>query len=594
MNKLLHYLESPRTLPERTLNQAVACVARAEHDLYGASRAEGAPYHTLILPAAGRLLAKESVIRKWFAEHFEVYVAVLAEHLETNPAIGWMDILSLSVPFRHDRLCLTLSLETSALLEPPQEPQAHHLRASLYWNWTGPRGTWDYREPAKAERAYHLVGEVPYVASFQTGFKVPRKELRYYTILQANPARLATPPHLTLLETASLVPPQAPEAPPKKPRPEGGQRGGPSKETPERAAIGDPRIFEEQQPAEVMKLPDGREFELVDWRDTSLPFGRRVQSKLAALMEVDHLQGKIYWASEDVLKDHPRYANRGPDNGAVPGKEVRMMHFTTKLGRISLTKRQLLWAYWTGEVPEEVRHRTYIHSQVRPGSLDGIYNLLAKGWKAGSEEEKKFIFENARKSTYWRDLNGNETLPILKDRAYTKTVSADFEPDTSSPETEIRSSRKLAHTIGKIFAAKVKKGTLSVEDAYERAIWFAHGKNHGTWISKLNEERPLPVATAQARAMLEPEELTKMNEAFISWKNSDAQAGTLRMAFQRGNQKQIERYGRYPEGYVNLAEQATCLIQEEFKVALGLLPADYGQVALDMEELAQSRGKAPE
>jgi hypothetical protein len=399
---------------------------------------------------------------------------------------------------------------------------------------------------------------------------------------------------LALHETASLAPPQAPQAPPKKPRPEGSPR---TDAAPQRMIADDLRVFEEQaqeQPTKIHRLPDGREFEIIDWRDQSLPLGRRVQSKVAALMEVDHLQGEIYWASEEVLKKHPRYAKRGPDNGAVPGNTVRIMHFMTKLGRITLSKKQLLWAYWTGEVPDEVRHRTYIHSQVQNGSLDGIYNLLAKGWKPGSEEEKRHLFENARKSTYWRDLNGNETLPVLKDRAYTKTVSADFEPETGSPETEIRNSRKLARTIGKIFAAKAKKGQLSTKEAYEKAIWFAQGRNHETWISREGETRPLPEATALARAQVDAAEFTRMNEAYLAWRNSDAQAGTLRVAFQRKNQKKIDRYGRYPEGYVNLSEQSVCLIQDEFKVALGLLPADYGQEAVDMEALAQSRGKAPE
>jgi hypothetical protein len=585
MTKRLSYpLQTWPALPRAVLTEAIRCVLQAESDLFGEVREEGASYHTLMLPGTGRLFAKESVLKKWFKDHFEGYATLMAEQLETNPTLGWLDIAVLSVPFRRDRLCLTLA---------PAQGQS-----TLYWNWTGSRHGWRYSDPAEVERTFHLVGKIPFTEGLQTGFKVSRKEIQSMQPLSANPERLQNPPRLVLVPSAEIRPPAAPVEPPKKPRPEGGPQT-----PPEELVLGDERIFEHAEktvPIREHKLPDGRMIEIVDWNDISLPFGRRVQSKVAALMQVEHLTGKVLWASEEQLRNFPYYADRG-SKSAVPGTAIKDMHFKTGLGRVILRANKLLWAYWTGEVPEEIRQKTYIHSHVQAGTLNGIYNLLAKGWKAGNKAEEQFFREKgylARKEQ-WRDWEGNDASPEVKDRKYSRTVSADFPPDQGSPSREIKKGTLVHTRLAKIFAAKAKKGELTPEQAYSRAIemsmnflWQAVNLVDDNESAERKEANRLK--GAEMRSWVEPEQLNQLDKDVTSWHNSAAQPGNLKLAVNMGNRTIKEKYGTFTECWLTRLELSRGIVQEEFKLALGLVPEDYGQERIDLEELAESRGKIPE
>ncbi len=575
----------------QALEEAILCVCSAADALLSLPAEEGALFHTLSIPGYGRVLAHESAIRSWFTAAYEEYAEFMAEHLLTRPEMVWSDILSLSVPFRPDRLCLTLALSPNQ----PSEPQGSPPRAHAYWNWSGSRETWDPSKPTACERRHHLVGEGPSLPGREKGHRIALAELLLCTVVQANKERLPTGhrPQVTLLETASLPVPAPP--PEKRPNPVGRPRVGarPSDTEGQQAAapFGDPRLVQaaHERRAETLQLPDGREVEIIDWSDLQYPFGRRVQSKVAALMRVEHLRGKVYWEEEEILE---RHRQRGK---AIPGQEIKMMHFKTQFGRVTLNAKQLIWAYWTAEVPDLVRRRTYIASHVQ-GGLNSVYNMVAKGFKFGSLQEREAFLEagHADKLKIWRDLQGNEALIVLRDRSYSKSISPDFKVKPGTPDHEIQKTRKLPALIGKLFANKVKRGELQAAEAYRRAKILC--MDHRGWEDNEDLEVPLPQEQTAVREWLDREtsERAKMNEARLVANSSRASAGLLSIMKMNNIAEGAEDYSRFAEWWVRGDEKVSSILQEEFRVVLALAPEDYGVEPIDMEALADQRGRIPQ
>jgi hypothetical protein len=575
-------LKHPNTHP--ALEEAILCLCAASDALLGLPAEEGALFHTLSVPGYGRVLAHESAIRAWFSSAYEEYTQFMAEHLVTRPEMVWSDVLSLSVPFRPDRLCLTLTLQQTEG-GPPQ--------ATAYWNWSGSRAAWDPAKPTACERRHHLVGTIPWLPDFEKGHRIALAELLLCTVIQGNHERLpaAERPRITLLETAALPVPAPP--PEKRPNPVGRPNKGASKSSQPRQELtaGDPRLRQRnlnQTTAEVRQLPDGREIALVDWSDLQYPFGRRVQSKLAALVRVDHLKGRIYWEEDEILQQHRQKGQ------AIPGQEIKMMHFKTRFGRVTLNVKQMIWAYWTAEVPDTVRRRTYIASHVPVGSLEGVYNMVAKGFKFGSREEREAFLEagHADKLKIWRDLQGNETLIILRDRSYSKSLSPDFKVKPGTPDHEIQKTRKLPALIGKLFAEKAKTGALSAAEAYRRARVLC--LDHRGWEDNDDLETPLPPEMTAVRDWLDREtsERAKMNEARLFAKSSKASAGLLSIMKMHKVAADVNDYSRFAEWWVRPDEKIDSILQEEFRVRLSLAPEDYGVAPIDMEALADERGRS--
>ena len=576
------------------LDEAIRCLCSAASDLLGLLPEEGAQFHTLSIPGAGRVLAHESAIRRWFAENFDEYAAFIAEHLVVHPRIGWTDLLSLSVPFRPDRLCLTLTLAPcqtakEEALQSPKPPTG-----SMYWNWSGSRQTWDHGKPGAAEHRFHLIGTAPSVPGFTTGHRMALADLRLCERLEANAERLPWRPQLSLLETASLPVPAPP--PERRPNPAGRPKGGSLDERTgpdldERLTLGDPRLDDrvmapEQEP-KVFRLPDDREIALVDWTDIQQPFGRRVQSKLAAMIHVDYLRGRLFWESQEILE---QYRQRGQ---AIPGAEIRLMHWKTQFGRVSLSARQMIWAYWTAEVPALVKDRTYIASEVPVGGLKGIYNTSAKGYKAGNKKEQE-LFKTAEyqeKAKIWRDPSGQETIFTLRDTAYSKTYSSGHKEASRSPDWEIREARKLAETIGEIFAKKVKKAELTPDEAYRRALFlFSHREG---WRGNNDIQNPLKDEVTAIRAWLSKEDNDrgKMDSALERLEKSFASPWRI-AGMKRDHYTGTEGdYTRFAEWWVTGLESSSSIIQGKFKYMLGLKPEDYGVEPVDMEALADARGR---
>jgi hypothetical protein len=597
------------------LDEAIRCLCSATSDLLGLLPEEGAQFHTLSIPGAGRVLAHESAIRAWFAGSFDEYAVFIAEHLVVHPRIGWTDLLSLSVPFRPDRLCLTLTMNPDQTAkEGAQQP----LAGSMYWNWSGSRQTWDYSKPGAAEHRFHLIGSAPRVPGFTTGHRMALADLQLCERLEANAERLPWRPQLSLLETASLPVPAPP--PEHQPNPVGRPKGGSSAEQTgldqeERLTLGDPRLNDrvlapEQEP-KVFRLPDNREIVLVDWRDIEQPFGRRVQSKLAAMTQVDYLHGRIFWESREILE---QYRQRGQ---AIPGAKIKNMWWKTQFGQVSLNAKQMIWAYWTTEVPDFVRNRTYIASEVEIGSLDGVYNMVAKGYKAGNQLEKDFfeaqrskaraLFDERKRraqeehrifdetfrdpNKIWRNQNGSEAEITIRDPSYSKTLSNIHKAGSDTPDREIAKARRLPETIGEIFAKKVKKAELTAEEAYRRAIYLAF--HRGGWKSNDDVENPLDEEVTFVRAWLSREENDrgKMQNALSDLHTSAASPSEIVMMKKHNYVGKVGDYSRFAEWWVSGLESTTSIIQSKFKYVLGLKPEDYGAEPVDMEALADARGR---
>ncbi len=591
-------LHHPSTHP--ALREGLLCVCAASEALLGLPAEEGALFHTLTVPGSGRVMAHESAIRAWFSSAYGEYAQFMAEHLLTRPELAWSDILSLSVPFRPDRLCLTLALSP----DQPSEAQGGPLQAQLqaqpkaqvYWNWSGSREGWDPIRPTACERRHHLAGKIPFLPDFEKGHKMALAELLLCTVVQANPDRLPAGqrPLITLLETAPLPVPAPP--PEKRPNPVGRPRGSggpkvPESESPTTRTAGDPRLLEllnrAERPTEVRKLPDGREIELIDWTDLQYPFGRRVQSKVAALLRVDHLKGHVYWEDEDVLQ---RYKQKGQ---SYPGQELRMMHFKTQFGRVTLSAKQLIWAYFTAEVPDKIRHITYIASSVPIGSLNGVYNMAAMGFKFGNKAEREAFLEAGllSKTKIWRDLQGNEVLIVLRDRSYSKTLGPEFKVKPGTADYEIQKTRRLPALIGKIFAEKAKRGELSAEEAYRRAKFLCVNKKG--WRDNNDVDRPLDSEVIAVREWLSKQdnERSRMIHALDAAEKSAAAAHALQSKKRGGISRDVNDYTRFAEWWVMPHDVYSSILQEEFRVVLELAPADYGVEPVDMEALADARGR---
>ncbi len=584
-------LNHPSTHP--TLREGLLCVCAASEALLGLPADEGALFHTLTVPGSGRVMAHESAIRAWFTSAYAEYAQFMAEHLLSRPELAWSDILSLSVPFRPDRLCLTLSVTTPA--HSQEQAQGGPPQAQVYWNWSGPREGWDPTKPTACERRHHLTGKIPFLPDFEKGHKMALSELLLCQVVQANPDRLPAGqrPLVTLLETAPLPVPAPP--PEKRPNPVGRPRGSNSAKVleSERPTLtaGDPRLLEllnrSERPAEVRKLPDGREIELIDWADLQYPFGRRVQSKVAALMRVDHLKGHLYWEDEDVLQ---RYKQKGQ---SYPGQELRMMHFKTQFGRVTLNVKQMIWAYFTSEVPDKVRHITYIASSVPIGSLNGVYNMAAMGFKFGNKAEREAFVEAGLlpKTKIWRDLQGNEVLIVLRDRSYSKTLGPDFKVKPGTADYEIQKTRRLPALIGRMFAEKAQKGELSTEEAYRRAKFLCVNKEG--WRDNNDDKFPLSEEVTAVRAWLSKEdnERNRLMNALDVFDNSAAAPRYLQNKKRGGISRDTNDYTRFAEWWVMPHDVYSHILQEEFRVVLGLAPGDYGVEAVDMEALADARGR---
>ena len=575
------------------LQEAILCLCAATEAQLGLQPEEGAQFHTLSIPGAGRVLAHETAIRAWFRTSFEEYAAFIAEHLVTHPQIGWTDLLSLSVPFRLDRLCLTLKV--GAPSTPTEAPDAE-----IYWNWSAARETWDPSQPSKAERRIHLTGQAPPVPGFDKGHWMALTELRMCERLEANPTRSALRPALRLLETAPLPVPAAPVE--LKPSPVG-KRTQSQEDPMQPKTLGNPKLLEELHgtlPASVEPqrhwLPDGREITLVDWEDLLMPFGRRVQSKIASVMRVDYLGGNLYWEAQEILERHKQ---RG---AAIPGKKITLMHFRTQLGRISLNSKQLLWAYWTAEVPDSVRRIAQVPSAVSIGSLDGIYNMAAKGYKFGTVKEQEASFEQGyrEKAGMWRDVTGKEALIMLKDKSLKGAFEMSFGGKRGSPEDQIRQTRRLPEEIATIFARKVKKGELELAEAYRRATILAASNIAKCLVERDELKDPFSPEEKEIRSWLDKEEgdRNRILNVYLATLPPKNKASIPMLRAMRGGTKtgsaleDIRDFSPFAEWW-NIAywERDASVIQAQFKRLLGAEPQSYGAEPVDMEELADSRGR---
>jgi hypothetical protein len=580
-------LRHPNTHP--VLQEAILCLCAATEAQLGLQPEDGAQFHTLSIPGAGRVLAHEAAIRAWFRTSFEEYAAYLAEHLVTHSEIGWTDLLTFSVPFRLDRLCLTLTVGAPSV--PTEAPDA-----SVYWNWSAARETLDPSQPSKAERRIHLIGQAPPVPGFDKGHQMALAELLLCSQLKANPSRLALRPALRLLETAPLPVPAAPVE--LKPSPSGKRTGDRKEAAAQFVELGNPRLLEalhgalpaSQEPQRHW-LPDGREITLVDWEDLLMPFGRRVQSKVASVMRVDYLGGHLYWEAREILERHKQ---RG---AAIPGKKITLMHFRTQLGRVSLNSKQLLWAYWTAEVPDSVRRMAQVPSAVSIGSLDGIYNMAAKGYKFGTVAEQEAAFEHGyrEKAGIWRDVTGKEAFFVLKDRTLKGAFSMSFGEKQGSPEAQIRQTRRLPEEIATIFARKVKKGELELAEAYRRAMILATNDGSRCLIERDDIKHPFSPEEKEIRSWLGKEEgdSSRVLRAYLATLPPKNRASIpILMAMKMGKASEdVNDFSQFAEWRVFPPERDASIIQAQFRRLLGAEPRSYGAEPVDMEELADQRGR---
>lgn len=570
MYKLLLPLSSNDAgLGAQTYNEAVRHLPKE------AQGAEGAPFLKVSINAASKVLPRMDVIQRWFTETdpkiggFQEYAEFMFEHLSK---MGWADIVSVSTPLRADRLVLTLAKASKS------------AQGVLYWNWAGAREGWSPKEPWATERRPVLIGQGPRVAALTRGHRIGVEESAGLIEIEVNPQRASYrhTPMLLRTEVSEAVPAAFRAEPPDMAVYAADRL---RKRNPLEAALDE--LTTRNKPGKqswkaglegaYAELPDGRRVELVDWEDIDQPLGRRVQSKLLSQAVVNHETGRIAWASAEILARYP-----GPGL-KIPGKPINHMQMSSQFGRIDLTAAQLLWAYWTGEVPHAVRKITFLQSDIPRGGQNGIYNLAATGWKAGTkEEQEKFSGpEYNGGNHHHRNIRGEPTYVVIKDRNRNKNAKDWEKPRT--PEEEIKRGRRLVTQMGYVMAEKCVRGDLLPPVAYSRALLLL--MNPDDW-------REVPPGTDP---MFVPEETPQRKERF-DWLNNVERIELMHAAKMSSNVRpglpilKDPQYERFIERYITPDQWKAWLVQQAFKTVLGLEPEEYGQAKVDIEALAQEKG----
>jgi hypothetical protein len=553
----------------------------------------GRPFLKVRLTCAERMLSREELVRKWFLRFAERYLQIAATNL---PHVDWLDAISIATPLRPDRLCLSVA------------SHAEH-GAIAWWNWTLLREGFTAMNPDAAERRIAFSPVPTLWEALTTGHRLSRSEsLQIQRVpmttdaLVAPPILIKTPGHLLPDHSAVLEALAKPPAPMKPPTPTLIREDLRSVQT--QAAFKpaqDPAGFSPTAKTFLLpkagKLVDGRSVQIVDWRDPLQPLGARVQSKLVCLTNVDVEEGTIHWASEHVLE---RFIERGPRTAHA---QVRTMVFPLEVGKKTLNLYQLLWAYWTAEVPKRVIRRHQHEAQVLGETgIDGLANLRAFGWIGGHQQEVIELAQRPEQKTA-RDWQGNfdHNLEIsdLTELEYIKRLSL---------QDKYTALRQIHIEVGKAFAKKHTAGELPLSDGYSLALRFSEER---PWEDhEANNSRPeLFTLKDELRQLVTPKQLRMMKRLALQTSGIHApNSGALRRIVEGRMPMQLpqddlsaplnsrakelfDKHSRFPEYWITNREQwHEALIQEGIRKELGLKPEEYGKISLYINVLGANEG----
>lgn len=393
------------------------------------------PFKAVWMPLSGRQHVRSSVVVTWFMRSVESYLKLLSHNLKE---MGWVDAITISVPSRTDRLCLTVTGGGQSHLD--------FDNPTAYWNWTSDRPGYDPKAAWKVENLRYFGALAIPVHAYETGLPLPAGVLTRIPMPAFGRPKIEMGPAPKILTSCQLeVPSQyvseyAAEA----------KAAAFDAKTLDKGAL---RGWHKISPK---VLPDGREIQIIDWREYAAPVGRRVQSKLLCTAVVDHIKGEVTWADAETLAKFPEKGLR------VPGAPIKGMQLATQLERLTLTKLQMIWAYWTGELPEKVLRKYDSQHSLRAGhGLDGVANLRAKGYLCGSSKEQEEIDEKIENGSLFaglRDIEGKEI--------------SEKEASVSLEEAYV-AQRTLLIMLGEIFAEKAVQGLCKPEAAwYDARLCF--------------------------------------------------------------------------------------------------------------------------